>query len=250
VLGYTLIRIENFVICTISCKQPRRMRSTRVAAAIGEAAVAAGLGPPRNLQQTIQWLQHIKATAVIDLGDVWLRRAGSIHRSMKDWLKTHDAKGGLPAATEQQLLIAFQLLCESLLQLLRQAPGVAPKQQQLAGGTSTDQASSSSSQGTATDPVPAATALFGLLENLVGALTLCGVCLGSVMEGFIRIHVKTGGCLQACAAQRSVCLSSTARLCPDAAGVLEYALLLTVAFFWFSYSAFLYQAPLIVVAAA
>jgi hypothetical protein len=62
-------------------QQPaHRMWSTRVAAAIDEAAVAAGLGPPRNLQQTIQWLQHIKATALADLGDIWLRRAGSIER--------------------------------------------------------------------------------------------------------------------------------------------------------------------------
>jgi hypothetical protein len=152
------------------------------------------------VQQALQWLQHIKRTPVTDLDNIWAQRVVGIQCWWSSWLEKQIAVGRLPseAGHMQQLLPVFQLLCETVLQLLRQAPGVAPKQQQLAGGTSTDQASSSSSNssssnGTATDPGPAASMLHDLLHPLVTAVNSWVVCNESYKDDVAAILKGIGG---------------------------------------------------------
>ncbi|KAF6258449.1 hypothetical protein COO60DRAFT_1120851 [Scenedesmus sp. NREL 46B-D3] len=164
------------------------MRSTRVAAAVGAAAAAAGL--PRNLEQAMQWLQHIKSTPVADLDPVWEQRAEKVRCSLSTYLEAHDALGRLPSATEQQLLTILELLCATIFQLLRQAPDVAPKCQQPAGWGSKDEESSCSSssdgRASATDPDLAAARLVDMLSELMPALTQCIVCLDSTLGNVVQ----------------------------------------------------------------
>jgi hypothetical protein len=76
----------------------------------------------RKLTQATQWLQHIKATPLADLGPEWVHHAESICQCMSSHLKAFDRLGRFPPAKEQQLLSFFHLLCGTLTQLLHQAP--------------------------------------------------------------------------------------------------------------------------------
>jgi hypothetical protein len=163
-----------------------------VAAAAGAAAVAAGL--PRNLQQALQWLQHINDTPVAELEDVWVERAQRITRSLSTHLNLHDSLGKLPAATEQELMSVFQLLCATITQLLKQAQEVATKHQQPAGPACSHAASSSnSSSSSSTDLSPAAGMVVDLLRALLPALTSCFVCLGSSIDSIVLMFKDIGG---------------------------------------------------------
>jgi hypothetical protein len=166
------------------------MRYTRVAAAVGAAAVAAGL--PRNLQQASQWLQHIKDTPVAELEEVWVQRAERVNQSLNGLLNLHDGKGKLPPATAQQLLPVFQLLCATIVQLLKQVPGVSPSLQHPAGGIQAA-SSSSSGSGRATEPVRAATKLRDLLQFLQPNFIRCAMCFTISMNCTVQLFKEAGG---------------------------------------------------------
>jgi hypothetical protein len=152
------------------------MRSTRVAAAAGAAAEAAGL--PRNLQQASQWLQHINDTPVAELEDMWVERAERITRALSSNRNLHDALG--------------KLLCTAMLQLLKQAKDMPTRHQQSAGQEHR-QAADSSSSSSSTDPSPAAGMVLDLLNALMPALTNCAMRLGSSVDSTVLMFKDIGG---------------------------------------------------------
>jgi hypothetical protein len=200
--------------------QELKMRSTRAAADSG-AREAEGLR--RKLSQATLWLQHIKATPLAASSAEWLNHAESMQGCMLSHHKAHKRLGRFPPATEQQLLSFLELLCATLIQVLKQAPALVAKYQQPPAQASSDTAgsrgkqhapshsssgfghsgssgicgSNSSMSRAAAEALAAEHMLTGLLREIVPAVITCEVWLQECEGSNASAVINTGGCIAA-----------------------------------------------------
>jgi hypothetical protein len=103
---------------------------------MGAAAAAAGI--PSTLQQAMQWLKQLRDTPLVSYTPDMMQRAAGIRVCMKNLLTAHDVMGRPGPAMEQELLEVLKLICEVVVQLLRQMPAAAATLKQHAAHATTD----------------------------------------------------------------------------------------------------------------
>jgi hypothetical protein len=165
---------------------------------MGAAATAAGV--PRTLEQAMQCLQQLKDTPLVHYAPDLMRRAAGIGDCVNHRLTAHAMVGRLSSAMEQEMFVLLKLICDIVVQLLRQVPAAAAtlKQQHAAHATTEsgvrsnishtgNGSNSSGSSGASTSDIE----LDDLFVMLVSALSRCDACLGKPLK-VVRAYKEAG----------------------------------------------------------